>query len=766
MSADPKKRRRMSAFVAPPASKTKPALNRRASTSALPDSLSAVGSLMSLQSSWKNSFVEELHRARCEDLSIKDPDAEKMFTRFVKAMEAPWNRKILHLANMNLGEKSFQVLRRQLSTNNHFQSLVLSNNKLDDRCASLLSDIITENITISNLDLRGCSLGQGSIALIAPALPQSGITCLDLSTVTGHRPSDLGKEGAAKLARAMVSSHKTLSELRLSGIVGCFHLLQCLLEAAEQEKTSMGPTSPSSARFRGLKLLDIRRNDIGVNVEGLDSEQVIRDLARCVVNPFICPLHLNLSGNSLGADFCRILKNLLHRERTPIKTLILDDNPLGDQGIAHLCNGLRRIEEVTLLHHSTRWRPQPHVLWSHTYVQILQEKRASLVTLSLSSTQLGSNSMKAVGSYVASSLSLAKLNLRHNALYSSGVQILCEGLEANKSITCLDITNVKVDDNAVDSIRGLISHRTLQELCLDKNNLKDKTIAAISEELSLSCTPGGQDSSMQSSEPLQSHIHKLSVAGNPVDFGLVVQLNDLLEANRNILKRRTKVYVRDRRHSLTVDNHLKNAQASLKQFTQKLESTKDTYEATVRSENKETAQLGEPLNNNTFRNQVHEIASDMRELDAQREEVVSIKTAEIRAMHAKVRKVQIETTKLQKQRKIVDESMESVTRGEMAKEIYGLEKQLDAESRARRLAKDSLGAYLQKLKELHDTMMQSYKEKYPDQQIEEQKVILPSLPSRICQRSHRSVENFAKFYSSFLRLHTHSPTFSNLDRGR
>lgn len=251
-----------------------------------------------------------------------------------------------------------------------------------------------------------------------------------------------------------------------------------------------------------LTELSLRTNELGDAGVGL----VLQGLQ----NPTCKIQKLSLQNCSLTEAGCGVLPDVL-RSLSTLRELHLNDNPLGDEGLKLLCEGLRdpqcRLEKLQLEYcnlTATSCEPLASVLrvkpdfkelvlsnndfheaGIHTLCQGLKDSACQLESLKLENCGITSANCKDLCDVVASKASLQELDLGSNKLGNTGIAALCSGLLLPSCrLRTLWLWDCDVTaEGCKDLCRVLRAKQSLKELSLAGNELKDEGAQLLCESL-------------------------------------------------------------------------------------------------------------------------------------------------------------------------------------------------------------------------------------------------------------------------------------------
>ncbi|XP_048104153.1 NACHT, LRR and PYD domains-containing protein 3-like [Alosa alosa] len=399
----------------------------------------------------------------------------------------------LRFAGCKLTDQSCEIVTSVLQSVNsaQLQQLDLSHNDLGDSGVQLLSKgLSSPYCNLQTLRFAGCKLTYQSCEIVTLVLQSTNLAQLrhlDLS----H--NDLGDSGVQLLSMGLSSPHCKLQILRLS---------ECTLSEKSCGIVATVLQSPNSLIELDLSHNDLRDSGVQLISTGLYSSH--------------CKLQaLRFAGCKLSEKSCGIVATVLQSPNSLIE-LDLSHNDLGDSGVQLLSKGLSsphcklhtlRLAECKLLEKycgivaTVLQSPNSMIELdlSHNYlgdsgVQLLSKGLSSphckLQTLRvmLADCKLTDKLCKIVTSVLQSPNSLLLLDLSGNDLGDSGTQLLSEGLSSSNCILqTLRLADCKLAEKSCEIVASILQlPNSLLQLDLSGNELGDSGVQLLSKGLSSS----------------------------------------------------------------------------------------------------------------------------------------------------------------------------------------------------------------------------------------------------------------------------------------
>ncbi|XP_041959929.1 NACHT, LRR and PYD domains-containing protein 12-like isoform X19 [Alosa sapidissima] len=220
-------------------------------------------------------------------------------------------------------------------------------------------------------------------------------------------------------------------------------LAECTLTEKSFESVATVLQSPNSLIELDLSQINLKDSGVQLLSKGLSSPH--------------CKLQtLRFADCKLPEKSCGIVATVLQSPNSLID-LDLSHNDLGDSGVQLLSKGLSR----------------PH---------------CKLQTLRLAECKLSERSCGIVATFLQSPNSLKELDLSHNDLQNSGVQLLSKGLSSpHCKLQTLRLAGCKLTDTSCEVVASVLqSPNSLQQLDLSDNDLGDSGVQLLSKGLSSS----------------------------------------------------------------------------------------------------------------------------------------------------------------------------------------------------------------------------------------------------------------------------------------
>nr|XP_056706909.1 ribonuclease inhibitor [Euleptes europaea] len=330
----------------------------------------------------------------------------------------------LCLQNCNLTKACCENLRTLLSTKPSLTELRLGDNRLGTSGIKVLCEgLLDPHCQLQKLHLDYCELSVRNAEALSSALRTKTLTELNLSN------NKLGDAAVKQLCEGLLDAHCQLESLQLES---------CRITAA-----SCGDLGTVLSTKPSLKELCIGENKIGNAGAAL--------LCQGVLNPDCKIEKLWLWECDFSAASCKDLSNVISTKES-LKEISLIGNDLKDEGMEHLCQGLK-------------------------------SPKAAVQSLWLRECGLTAACCKSIASVLSQNGRLKELQIGSNNLQDEGVAQICEGLmDPNCTLQALWLGNSELTPACCDKLAAVIAAKqSLTELEVSNNSLEDEGVRKLCE---------------------------------------------------------------------------------------------------------------------------------------------------------------------------------------------------------------------------------------------------------------------------------------------
>ncbi|XP_062393464.1 LOW QUALITY PROTEIN: NACHT, LRR and PYD domains-containing protein 12-like [Sardina pilchardus] len=428
-----------------------------------------------------NLSMAEFFRTEIDKSIQKEDGHLDLFLRFLLGISLESNQKLLqgllpHIERSSDNhKKTAQYIRRILS----------EDKKVPERCMNLilcLSEIKDNTLhqEIQQYIDYGANLSPTQCSQLAYMLLVSEET-LNEFDLAKYKTSSEGRE------RLLI----VLKSCRKARLVGC--------DLKEDSCKILASALKSNSLLKELDLSSNPLRDSGVRLLSVGLKHT-----NCKLKT------LRLAGCDLQKDSCAVLASVLQSENSLLKELDLSSNPLEDSGVRFLSVGLEhtnckleamRLANCNITHNSCEIVAS--VLQStnslikldlglndlgDSGVDLLSKGSSplcNLQTLRLAACKLSEKSCGIVATVLQSPNSLIELDLSHNVLRDSGVQLLSEGLSSpHCKLQTLRLADCKLTDKLCEIAASILqSPNSLLQLNFSNNDLGDSGVQLLSKGL-------------------------------------------------------------------------------------------------------------------------------------------------------------------------------------------------------------------------------------------------------------------------------------------
>ncbi|XP_041959906.1 protein NLRC5-like [Alosa sapidissima] len=380
----------------------------------------------------------------------------------------------LRLAECRLSENACGIVAAVLQSPNSLTELDLSHNDLGDSGVQLLSKgLSSPNCKLQTLRLSKCGVSDEGYVCLSLALMINPSCVKELYVNNNHS----GGSAQKLLSATLEDPHRKVETLQLA---------ECKLSEKSCGILAVVLQSPNS-----LTELDLNHNDLGDSgvqllSKGLSSPscklQTLR-LAECKLSEKSCGIlavvlqspnsltELDLNHNDLGDSGVQLLSKGLSSPSCKLQTLRLSKCGVSDEG--YVCLALAMminpscVKELYVNNNHSGGSAQK--LLSAT----LEDPHRKVETLQLAECKLSEKSCGIVAAVLQSPNSLMELDLSHNDLGDSGVQLLSKGLSSpHCKLQTLRLSKCGVSDEGYVclSLALMINPSCVKELYVNNNH--------------------------------------------------------------------------------------------------------------------------------------------------------------------------------------------------------------------------------------------------------------------------------------------------------
>jgi NLR family CARD domain-containing protein 3 len=369
-----------------------------------------------------------------------------------KLVENDGTYRTVEMIHPRIDDISANVLAKALSENNSVTAFVLSCYALVDDGAHAIGSVLAEHPCISRLQLRDLRDSREIIIFFSLLTKNKRITDLSMRHCT------ICPRGARAMAD-FLRNNTTIQEFRLTDSQLTGNALQILCESGLKYNTSiqrlylinddlMGIDSAEhlSAIVNGVcqvEELYLGENNLEDSGVAILSNAIIQKGPESTLSV------LDVRSNNLTATGALSMQGLIVNGSN-LKTLIISNNELGDNGVMAIARGLQ------------------------------QSSKGSLEKLDVNANIISSVGAVALAMMLRMNKSLSELNLSYNNIGDEGAVAIAAALQVNKTLRCLSLRRNGIGNNGVQKIAESLPHMSaLKELILSKNHINQMGALAL-----------------------------------------------------------------------------------------------------------------------------------------------------------------------------------------------------------------------------------------------------------------------------------------------
>ena len=344
--------------------------------------------------------------------------------------------------------------------------LILSGNAIATEGATALVEMLKENRTLQQLDVRDNSIGQGGATALAEMLKENRtLQQLDVSD------NYIGQGGATALAE-MLKENRTLQQLDVRynsiGQGGATALAEMLKENRTLQQLDVsdnyigqgGATALAEIlkENRTLQQMNVRYNSIGQGGATALAEMLKENTTL---------QQLDVRYNSIGQGGATALAEMLKENRT-LQQLDVSDNYIGQGGATALAEMLkenRTLQQLDVSFNSIGQRG------ATALAEMLKDNR-TLQQLNVGFNSIGQGGATALAEMLKENRTLQQLNVSFNSIGQGGATALAEMLKENRTLQQLDVSDNSIGQGGATALAEMLKeNRTLQQLNVNLNSI-------------------------------------------------------------------------------------------------------------------------------------------------------------------------------------------------------------------------------------------------------------------------------------------------------
>ncbi|KAL0240139.1 hypothetical protein GEMRC1_010246 [Eukaryota sp. GEM-RC1] len=339
-------------------------------------------------------------------------------------------------------------------------------------------ELLTENTSITSINLKDNSIGHEGVRALAEALKvNTTVTSIDLSK------NFIGDEGARILADVL-KINTTISNINLGdnsiGVEGARALAEVLKVNTEVSsinlcKNSVG-AGGASALAEALKVnvtvksINLWKNSIGA--EGFEALSEALKFNTSVKD-------INLFNNSIGAAAVRVFADAL-KVNTTITNINLGDNSIGAVGATALAEALKVNTTITSIHLSMNSVGNEGA----TALAEALKVNTTITSIGLIKNSIGDEGARSLAESFKVNTTIATINMDFNSTSVEGARAFAEALKVNTTITNIGMVNNSIRAEGAKALADALKlNRTVSSIYLRYNSIGSEGAKALEEAL-------------------------------------------------------------------------------------------------------------------------------------------------------------------------------------------------------------------------------------------------------------------------------------------
>ena len=412
------------------------------------------------------------NNSKIKELYLGTNNLQSGVIKIAKALKKLSSLKVLDLDNNNIPEEAADELSAAIRANNSLKKLWLSGNYLGSSIVMIVNDL-KQFTTLKELDLNG---NQNRSEELAPALTSiiSHNKSMDSLLLSDNNLND---DGVIKIAQSLCK-HTKLKAIdlqsnnitekaaeALASIISSNTRLEELYLGDNTIQIGVITMSTGFKNISSLKVLDLNDNNI--------PEEAADELSATIrANNSLEELWLG--GNHLGSSTVMIVNALM--QVTTLKVLNLNDNQNRSEELAPALTSIishnKSMESLLLSDNNLNDDGVIKIAQSLC-------KHNTLKVINLQSNNITEKAAEALASIISSNTGLEELYLGNNTI-QLGIITMSTALKNISSLKVLDLYSNNIPEEAADELSAAIkANNSLEKLSLGGNHLGSSTVMVV-----------------------------------------------------------------------------------------------------------------------------------------------------------------------------------------------------------------------------------------------------------------------------------------------